>query len=81
MGGFGSGFCGVVSYFSFTICRAFWLTSSLRFRAFAMPSSVLSSKVGPSPPVVMMNFGFRLSVSWISFAISSTSSDTRFPNQ
>ena len=37
-----------------------------------MPSSVLSSKVGPSPPVVMMNFGFRLIISWISFAISST---------
>ena len=37
-----------------------------------MPSSVLSSKVGHSPPVVMMNFGLRLSVSWISFAISST---------
>ena len=58
------------SYFSLTIFSAFWLTVSLRFSAFAMPSNVLSSKVGPNPPVVMVKCGLRLSVSRVAVAIS-----------
>jgi hypothetical protein len=51
---------------------ALGLISSLRFSAFAMPSNVLSSKVGPNPPVVMMKSGFLASVSRIVSAILFT---------
>jgi len=67
-------FLAYVSYFSLTIFSASVLTASLRFSAFAMPANVLSSKVGPNPPVVMANCGLRLRVSRIAFAISFMSS-------
>ena len=39
-----------------------------------MLSNVLSSKVGPRPPVVTINSGFRLNVSRMARAVSFTSS-------
>lgn len=39
-----------------------------------MLARVLSSKVGPNPPVVRMNWGLRFKVSLIVFAVSLISS-------
>ena len=59
------------SHRCFTISKASGLTASLQFRALATPCRVLSSNVGPRPPVVMMNLGFRANTSLIVSPISS----------
>lgn len=65
-------FAAYARYFSSTIRKASWLILSLRFSAFAMVSSVLSSKVGPKPPVVSTNCGLRFNVSVIACDVSLT---------
>jgi len=65
-------FLAYSSHFFLTIAKAFLLISNLQSNALANPSKVISSKVGPNPPVTIMNCGFRFTDSQITLAISST---------